>query len=138
MTEENVQRKRVVTTDASPLPGGAYSQAIVANGFVFTSGIGPHDPVTRHLVGDTVGDQTRQVLLNIGAILEAAGSSMRDVVKLTAHLADLQRDWPEFDAVCREVFAGALPTRTTVGSQLGGFLVEIDVVAIAPPAAVGT
>jgi reactive intermediate/imine deaminase len=138
MSGESNQRKRVVTTEASPLPGGAYSQAIVANGFVFTSGTGPHDPVTRQLVGDTVGDQARQVLANIGAILEAAGSSLRDVVKLTAHLADLQRDWPEFDAVCQEVFAGALPTRTTVGSELGGFLVEIDVVAVVQHDAAGT
>jgi 2-iminobutanoate/2-iminopropanoate deaminase len=89
------------------------------------------------VVGDAIGDQTRQVLRNIGAVLDAAGSSLRDVVKLTAHLADLQRDWPEFDAVCREIFAGALPTRTTVGSQLGGLLVEIDVVAMVKPDAGG-
>jgi enamine deaminase RidA (YjgF/YER057c/UK114 family) len=106
----------------------------VANGFVFTSGTGPHDVVTRQVVGTTVREQTQQVLRNIEAILEAAGSSLRDVVKLTAHLADLRSDWAEFDAVCRETFAGALPTRTTVGSQLGGLLVEIDVIAVAKTA----
>ena len=132
---DDIADRKVISTDTAPLPGGAYSQAIVANGFVFTSGTGAHDPKTRQVVGTTVREQTQQVLRNIAAVLEAAGSSLHNVVKLTAHLADLQADWPEFDAVCRETFSGVPPTRTTVGSQLGGLLVEIDVVALANPGA---
>jgi len=123
--------RKVIRTDSAPLPRGAYSQAIAANGFVFTSGTGALDAKTLEVVGTTVREQTHQVLRNIATVLEAAGSSLREVVKLTAHLADLDNDWADFDAVCREIFGDDLPARTTVGSQLGGLLVEIDVVALA-------
>jgi reactive intermediate/imine deaminase len=121
-----------VRTPDAPRPRGWYSQAIVAGGFVFTAGLGPVDPTSRAIVGAEAGEQTRQVLRNLAAVLRAAGCGLGDVVKMTAHLADVDRDWDAFDAACREFFPDPPPARTTVGSQLGDILVEIDVVAVLP------
>jgi 2-iminobutanoate/2-iminopropanoate deaminase len=82
------------------------------------------------VVGTDIAEQTRFALGNISAALQAAGSSLGDVVKVTAHLADLAGDWAGFDAAYAEVFGDHRPVRTTVGSQLGAVLVEIDVVAV--------
>jgi enamine deaminase RidA (YjgF/YER057c/UK114 family) len=76
-----------------------------------------------------VGAQTAQVLRNVGAVLAAQGLSFRDVVKVTAHLQHLKRDFAAYDAVYREFFEEPFPVRTTVGSDLMDILVEIDVVA---------
>jgi enamine deaminase RidA (YjgF/YER057c/UK114 family) len=78
-----------------------------------------------------VGEQTEQALNNVEAVLRAAGAAFADVVKVTVHLADLQRDFKEFDRVYTSRFRAPYPARTTVGSNLLGFLVEIDVVAVA-------
>ena len=76
-----------------------------------------------------IEEQTRQTLRNIEAILNAAGAKLSDVIKVTAHLTDLNNA-PIYNRVYAEFFPGDKPARTTVGSQLlGGFLVEIDVVA---------
>jgi 2-iminobutanoate/2-iminopropanoate deaminase len=120
--------KKQILTDKAPRPGGAYSQAIRAGDFVYIAGQGGLDPETRKLVGETIEEQTRQTCENIKAILEAAGASMADVVKSTAHLADLSL-FSRFNAVYSEYFPDPKPVRTTVGSQLLGMLVEIDVVA---------
>jgi reactive intermediate/imine deaminase len=85
-------------------------------------------PETGEIVGDTVGDQTEQVLKNIKAILEEAGCKMDDVVKTTVHLADMEL-FGEFNDVYSKFFPDPKPARTTVGSQLNKVLVEIDVVA---------
>lgn len=120
--------KQVFSTDAAPVPAGPYSQAIRAGDFIFVAGQGPFLPETRQLAGNTVEEQTRQVLENIKAILHAAGATMSDVVKVTVHLSDLGH-FQQFNEVYKEYFAEPLPVRTTVGSQLRGFLVEVDVVA---------
>lgn len=124
--------RRAVSTAAAPAPRGHYSQVIVAGGFAWTAGFGPLDPRTRAVVGTEAGEQTRQVLRNLGAALAAAGTGLEHAVKLTAHLADLDRDWDAFDAACREFLPQPPPARTTVGSALGDILVEIDVVALVP------
>ncbi len=120
--------KRQVVTDSAPRPAGPYSQAIAAGGLVFTAGQGPADPATGKVTGD-IEAQAHQVLRNISAILEAAGSSVDDVVKVTVHLADLS-DFDRFNHVYAEYFKEPRPARTTVGSQLLGILVEIDVIAV--------
>lgn len=117
-----------VHSDAAPMPGGAYSQGIEAGGYLFTAGFGPVEPRTQ-AVPATVAEQTRQVLDNIAAVLAARGLTLEDVVKATVHLQHLQRDFDEFDAVYRTFFQAPYPVRTTVGSDLKGILVEIDVVA---------
>jgi 2-iminobutanoate/2-iminopropanoate deaminase len=121
-------KTKEVHSDQAPTPAGPYSQAMAAGQLVFVSGQRPVDPVTGALaVG--VEAQSEQVLKNVAAILEAAGSSMGDVVKVTAHLADLG-DFAIFNDVYTRYFSPPFPARTTVGSQLRGILVEVDVIAV--------
>lgn len=121
----------VITTDAAPAPVGAYSQGRVAGPFLFTAGMGPLDPTTGRILGDDVATQTNLVIDHLESILGAAGMTLADVVKVTAHLQDLHGDFAEFDRVFRSRFPEPFPARTTVGSTLAGILVEIDVVAVA-------
>jgi len=121
--------------EGAPQPAGPYSHAMAANGFLYTAGFGPVDPATREIVGTEIGEQTRQVLRNIGTVLAAAGLGFGDVVKSTVHLADVQRDFAGFNAAYAEFFTDGYPVRTTVGSTLPNILVEIDVVAAFPESA---
>lgn len=124
--------KTAFHTTNAPQPAGPYSQGIMANGFFYTAGFGPQDPATGAL-SDDVGEQTRQVLRNISAVLAEQGLTLDDCVKTTVHLADLA-DFDAFNVAYREFFAEPFPVRTTVGSQLANILVEIDVVAAVPQA----
>jgi 2-iminobutanoate/2-iminopropanoate deaminase len=119
--------KRTVMAGKGPKPAGPYSHAVVANGFVFISGQGPVDPEpgTRP---DAFADQVRQTLRNVQTILEAAGTSLDNVVKVNAYVTDLTR-FQEFNEVYKEFFQQDPPARTTVGASLLGFLVEVDCVA---------
>ncbi|MFE7431934.1 RidA family protein [Streptomyces tendae] len=123
--------KQAVHTSGAPRPAGAYSQGVVAGGLLFTAGFGPQDPVTG-AVPEGVAAQTAQVLRNVDAVLAARGLALRDVVKVTAHLQHLKRDFAAYDAAYRAFFAEPCPVRTTVGSDLMDILVEIDVVALLP------
>lgn len=120
--------KRVIETEKSAPPSGAYSQGLQVGDFVFVSGQGPGSPTTGKVVGKTIEEQTAQVLENIKAILEAAGTSMADVVKSTVYLSDLSL-FSRYNKVYASYFPDPKPTRTTVGCQLHGILVEIDVIA---------
>ncbi len=80
--------KQIIHTDKAPKSLAGYSQAVKANGFIFVAGQGPFDPVTGDVVGATIQEHTRQCLKNVQAILEAAGSSMEDVVSATFILGD--------------------------------------------------
>lgn len=127
-----MSRKIPVQTPGAPIPAGPYNPAVIAGGFVFVSGQGPIKPGTREIVQGDVRVQTRQVLANIRSILEAAGCSMADVVKVNAHLADM-KDFAAYNEVYREHFPEPYPARTTVQSGLPGpFSVEIDVIALLP------
>ena len=125
--------KSIIATDRAPQPAGSYSQGVAANGFLYTAGFGPQHPETGE-TADAVGEQTRQVLENVRAVLAEAGASFDDVVKVTTHLQHLQRDFAEYDAVYQDFFAEPYPVRTTVGSDLMNILVEIDVVVALPEA----
>jgi len=116
----------------APAPKGAYSQAIAANGFLFTSGMGPVDPATGEVVGGDVGGQTNQVMQNLRHLLEVEGLHFSDVVKATVHLKDVERDFAGFNQAYESFFTDGLPVRTTVGSTLLNILVEIDFVAAYP------
>jgi reactive intermediate/imine deaminase len=120
--------KQPIQTPNAPAPFGAYSQALRAGDFVYTAGTGPWHPATRQVAGETIEAQTEQTLENLKAVLAAAGLGMESVVKTTIHLSDLSL-FPRFNAVYARYFPDPKPVRTTVGSQLSGILVEIDVIA---------
>ena len=120
--------KQRISTTTGAQPVGAYSQGLRAGDFVFVSGQGPLDPKSGKVVGDTIEEQTARVLQNIKAILEAGGASMADVVKVSAHLSDMSL-FERYNRVYASYFPDPKPTRTTVGSQLPGILVEIDAIA---------
>jgi 2-iminobutanoate/2-iminopropanoate deaminase len=120
--------KQQIIPEGGPKPGGAYSPGIRVGDFVFVAGQGPTDPATGKLAGDSIEEQTAQVCENVKAILEAAGATMADVVKSTVHLSDLSL-FQRYNAVYASYFPDPKPVRTTVGSQLMGILVEIDVIA---------
>lgn len=123
-----------VATLAAPIPRGHYSQARIVGDLVFTAGLGPIDPETRALVGEgDAAEQTRQVFRNIQAILAEAGVGLDDVVKITAFLADPDRDWDAYDSVFPEFFTPPYPARLTAGAHLGDILVEIEVIAARRP-----
>ena len=119
--------KQPFSSRNAPAPGGAYSQALRAGDLVFVSGIGPAHPETGALA-DTIEEQTAQVLESISNILAEADAGMKDVVKSTVHLSDLSL-FSDFNEEYAKWFPEPRPVRTTVGSQLAGIMVEIDVVA---------
>lgn len=119
--------RKTVTVEKAPSPAGPYSHAVVANGFVFISGQGPVDPETGTMP-DAFKDQVHQTLRNVQTILEGAGSSLDEVVKVNAYVTDLTR-FGEFNDVYSEFFQHDPPARTTVGASLLGFLVEVDCIA---------
>ena len=123
--------KQVISTNNAPAAVGAYSQGIIAAGFVFTAGQVPLVPGTSDLREGGIEAQTRQVLDNISGVLEAAGSSMAQVVKTTVFLADIN-DFAAFNAVYGEYFGDDPPARTTVqaGALPIGALIEIEAVAL--------
>ena len=102
--------KHAVHVKNGPQPGGAYSPVLRVGDFVFVSGQAPIDPANNEIVGTTIEEQTARTLENIKLLLAAAGAEMSDVVYAS-------------------YFPDPKPVRTTVGSQLDGFMVEIDVIA---------
>ncbi len=122
--------KKQVQTDKAPKAIGPYSQAIIANGFVFCSGQIPIDPATGNLINGTIEDETRQVLKNLGAVLEAAGSSYDDVVKTTVFLQDMN-DFAKMNAVYAEFFKAPNPARAAVQAARLPKDVKIEIEAVA-------
>ena len=120
--------RRVVRTSDAPKPLGVYSQAIVADGFVFVAGQAPINPETGQMELGDIRSETRRVLRNIAAILHAAGSSLSSAVRMGVFLADLN-DFQAMNEVFREFFPENPPARTTVGCSLPRMKVEIDCIA---------
>mgnify|MGYP005821206969 CR=1 FL=1 len=125
--------KTVIHTPDAPPAAGPYSQAIVANGMVFTAGQLGIDPKTKQFAGETIEAQTRQVLTNLSTVLSAAGASLADCVKATVFLKDMN-DFAAMNAVYAEFFPDAPPARTTVQAARLPIdaLVEIELVAVLP------
>lgn len=118
-------------SEGAPNPAGPYSHAIRAGDFVFVSGQGPHAK-ERGQMAAGFEDQARQVFKNIRLVLESAGSSLEDVVKVSVYLADLA-NFKTMNDVYREVFKEPYPVRTTVqAGLLGGIGIEVDVIAHRP------
>ena len=120
--------RKVVKTSKAPKPTGVYSQGIVSGDFVFVAGQGATNPETNQLELGDIRSETRRVLENIRAILQAAGSSLRSVVRVGVFLADL-KDFDGMNDVFQEFFPKDPPARTTVGCALSEIAVEIDCIA---------
>jgi 2-iminobutanoate/2-iminopropanoate deaminase len=126
-------RKEIVKTDKVPQAIGPYSIGVRVGNLVFTAGQLGIDPKTSALVPGGVEAQARQALTNLGAVLEAAGSSLGDVVKTTVFLADIA-DYPAVNAVYAEYFVSEFPARSAVqvAALPAGAAVEIEAVALVP------
>ncbi len=122
----------VITTKEAPQAIGPYSQAIRANGFVFTSGLIAIDPVTQQVITGDVAAQTDRVLKNLSAILTAAGSGLDQAVRTTVFLKNMG-DFAAMNEVYGRYFVTAPPARSTVevARLPKDVLVEIDVIALA-------
>jgi 2-iminobutanoate/2-iminopropanoate deaminase len=119
--------RRTILTPNAPSPIGPYSQGVAASGtFLFVSGQTPKDPKTGTMPADIKG-QTEQCLKNIQAIVEAAGASLADVVRVGAFLKDLA-DFSAFNDVYATFFGKPYPARTTVQAAPPGCLVEMDAI----------
>ena len=119
-----------IHTDHAPAAIGPYSQAIVADGWVFCSGQIPLDPDTMELVGGTIDEQTDRALSNLSEVLQAAGSSLQHVVKTTVFLADMN-DFAAMNKVYEQHFGEHRPARAAVqAAALPKFCnVEIECIA---------
>src|SRR5215213_8176659 len=126
---------KTVHTDKAPAAIGPYSQAVMANGFLFTAGQIALDPATTQVVVGDVVAQTEQVFRNLAAVLDAAGATWGDVAKASVFLMDMA-DFPRVNEVYARVMGDARPARTTVAvSGLPrGVLVEIELVVALPAA----
>jgi 2-iminobutanoate/2-iminopropanoate deaminase len=123
--------KQIIKTDQAPLPIGPYNQAVAFNGVVFVSGQIAINPVTGNLVLDNIEDETKQVLDNVKAVLEAAGSSLDKVLKASVFVKDINL-FSRINAVYAEYFEEATaPARELVQvSELPRFVnIEISVIA---------
>lgn len=121
-----------LSTDNAAQPKGLYSQAIIADGpAVYLSGQAPVDPQTGEFRLGSFREQAELTFQNIGALLEAAGSSWDHVIKVNAFLAD-HGDFSEFNAVYDEFFSEPYPARTTVQAGLGQIAIEVDCIALIP------
>lgn len=120
-----------VATDGAPKAIGPYSQAVKANGLVYTSGQIALDPATGNLVTDSFEAQARRVFQNLEAVLREAGTDFSRVLKATVYLTDLA-NFQTLNTIYAEAFGEHKPARTTVGvSQLPkGAAVEIDLIAL--------
>jgi 2-iminobutanoate/2-iminopropanoate deaminase len=124
--------KKIVSTDRAPKAIGPYSQAVVANGFVFVSGQVPLDPVTGQIVAGGIAEQTARVFENIRNVLEAAGSSLDQAVKTTVYLKDMG-DFAPMNEVYARYFPANPPARATVEAARlpRDVRIEIDCIATA-------
>lgn len=118
-----------VQTDNAPAAIGPYSQAVVTGNLIFTSGQIPLDPVTGEMVGSTITEQAHRVCMNLGAVLEAAGSSLEHAVKTVCYLSDMA-DFAAFNEVYAQYFTER-PARSCVAVKAlpKGALVEVEVIA---------
>jgi 2-iminobutanoate/2-iminopropanoate deaminase len=124
--------KEIIATEKGPKAIGPYSQAVKANGFIFTAGQVPFDPATGQLLEGDVARQTARVLENLKAIVEAAGSSLDRAVKATVYLKDMN-DFAAMNEVYARYFPKEPPARSTVEAARlpRDVRVEIDLIVLA-------
>lgn len=118
-----------ISTEKAPAAVGPYSQAVESDGLIFCSGQIPLTP-KGELESASIADETRQCITNLSHVLDAAGASLADVVKVTAFLTDMN-DFPEFNDAYEEFFGASKPARATVGVAAlpKGARVEVECIA---------
>jgi 2-iminobutanoate/2-iminopropanoate deaminase len=123
----------VIQTPNAPLPAGHYSQAVLHEGLVYIAGQLPIDPATGNKVLGTIEEQTERTLLNLKAIVEAAGTDLAHVLKVTVYIADVGQ-WGAVNGVYARFFGAWRPARSVVPTKElhHGFLIEIDAIAALP------
>ena len=121
--------KKVISTEKAPAAIGPYSQAMILNGVLFTSGQIPVNPATGEINGDTIETQAEQVMKNLGEVLKEAGSSFEKAVKTTCFLADMG-DFAKFNEVYAKYFVNK-PARSCVAVKTlpKNVLCEVEVIA---------
>ena len=122
--------KKIVFTEKAPKPIGPYSQGVVVNGWLFISGQIPIDPSTGEIVHGSFKEQVVRVLENIKAIVEAAGGTLRNIVKVTVYLRDISK-FSEFNEVYSKYFSEEPPARVVVEVSNLPKGVDLEVEAIA-------
>lgn len=124
-------KKRSIQTDRAPAAIGTYSQAVQTGSAVYLSGQIPLDPATGEMAGPEFAAEITQVIENLAAVAEAAGGSLRDVVKLTVYLTDL-RHFPLVNEIMAERFDEPYPARAAVGVAAlpRGARVEMDAIMV--------
>jgi 2-iminobutanoate/2-iminopropanoate deaminase len=128
------ENHRFVRSEGLPKPAGPYSPAVAFDRLIFVSGQGAVDPATGALAGPDIESQTEQVLKNIAAILQAAGSSLDHVLRCGVYLTDIT-EFSRMNRVYERMFGGNRPARTTVEVRAlprPGLRVEIDAIAYVP------
>ena len=127
-----MSRPTAIRTDQASGGTGGYTPALRVGDLVFVSGQGPLDPQTGEVRGETVAEQTTFTLQNVLALVEAGGGDAAGIVRCTCYLASIDL-FDEFTAAYERFFAHEpRPTRTTIGCELSGILVEIDCIAYVP------
>jgi len=131
VTDQRSNTLSIVATDSAPAAIGPYSQGQVVGNFVFTAGQIPLDPASMDVDGEDIETQTERVMKNLDAVLQAAGSSLSQVVKTTCFLVDLN-DFQAFNAIYGRWFGDHKPARSTVqvAKLPRGVLVEVECVAV--------
>jgi 2-iminobutanoate/2-iminopropanoate deaminase len=134
-TDRNPTTKHAIRTNDAVLPLGPFSQAVRAGDLLFISGTVPYDSETEKVIEGGVEAQTAHVMGSIRAILETAGGTLNDLVKVTIQMKDVD-DWHKMNDVYRSFFDDYLPARMTMQSPPPlGFLVDIDAIAYLPASA---
>jgi len=122
--------RRIVLTDRAPKPIGPYSQAVLADGWLFCSGQIPLDPATGQVVGGGAGAQAERCLRSLQAVLEAAGSGLDRVLKTTVYLANMD-DFARMNALYSTYFTEPYPARTTIQAARLPMGINVEIEAIA-------
>jgi 2-iminobutanoate/2-iminopropanoate deaminase len=124
--------RQAIFTEKAPVPGGTYSQAVILNGVAYIAGQGSFLPGTTTFAPGTFREQAERTFQNIGALLEACGSSFAHVAKVSVFLTDLS-NFAALNEIYPRYFKAPFPARTTVQAGLSGdMLIEVDCIAEVP------
>jgi 2-iminobutanoate/2-iminopropanoate deaminase len=122
--------KQVFQTDKAAVTGGPYAQAVIHDGLIYVSGQGAVDPETNQLRLGTIEEEAELALQNLKIIVEEAGSSLQNTLKVTVYLLDME-EFPRFNVIYRKCFGENLPARTCIQAASLPFEMRIEIDAIA-------